>query len=275
MKRLIAFVTVLCLVALGSVTAFAAPKEILTVSGPERNTCTPGSTITLTFGLAEGSNAAAVNVEVTYDTDTFEFIEYQNGDLLTDALAAGNNADGKFLFTLATLTPITKAGSLFTVDFKVDSKATGDHSFFFYSTAFSDENNNDIETNTVETVLSVKGDAVSEVSVTPVYSADENNSQYVVSADNGESATGVLVNPDATSSQTAQTTDGEGNGSSTWVIVGVIVLAVGALALLVVAAVVKARKGDKEVENQSILDDDAKALLDLESDALEDKKDKE
>lgn len=273
MKRLIAFLTVLCLVAFCSVTAFAASKDVLTVSGPEGNTCTPGSTITLTFGLAEGSNAAAVNVEVSYDTDTFEYVEYQNGDLLTDAIAVGNNSDGKVLFTLATLTPITNAGSLFTVDFKVDSKATGEHSFFFYSTAFSDVDGNDIETNTVETVLTVTGDAVSEVSVTPVYSADENNSQYVVSADNGESATGVLVNPDATSSKTAQTADGEGDGSSTWVIVGVIVLAVGALALLVVAAVVKAKKGDKEVENQSILDDDAKALLDLETDALEDKED--
>ena len=59
-------------------------------------------------------------------------------------------------------------------------------------------------------------------------------------------------------------------------IVGVVVLVLGALALLVVAAVAKAKKGDKELdENQSILTDDAKALLDLEKDALENKEDQE
>ncbi len=276
MKRIVALLMILGLIALSCVTAVAAPQEVLTVTGED--TCAPGSTITLTFGLTDKSNAAAVNVEVTYDTDTFEFVEYKNGDLITDALAAGNGVDGKVLFTLATLTPIVDAGSLFTATFKVDSNAKGDHSFFYYSTAFcvSDggDSEKDIETNTVEKVISVKGEAVSQVSVAPVYSTDDKGNQQVVSANNGESATGVLVDSNAQNNSSQDVQKGN-NQSSNWVVVGVVVLALGALALLVVAAVAKAKKGDKESENQSILTEEAKALLDLEPDALEDKENKE
>ena len=280
MKRIVALLMVLAVLALGCVPALAA-KEILTITGDD--TCAPGSTITLAFGLTEGSNAAAVNVEVSYDTDTFEFVEYQNGDIIENAMAAGNGTKGKVLFSLATLTPITKAGSLFTATFKVDSNAQGSHDFYFYSTAFSaytsadGESEVDVETNTAKKVLTVEGEIASQVSVTPVYSTDDTGAQSVVSAQNGENATGLLVNPSASSKQEEnQNPQGDGNGSSTWVVVGVVVLALGALGLLVVAAVAKAKKGDKELEqNESILTDDAKALLDLEPDALEEKENKE
>ncbi len=280
MKRIVAMLMVLGVLALGCVSALAAPQEVLTVTGD--TTCAPGSTITLTFGLTEGTKAQAVNVEVTYDTDTFEYVEYENGDLIGNALAAGNGTKGKVLFTMASLTPITKAGSMFTATFKVDSNATGNHSFFFYSTSFNVDDGSasgkDIEVSTVEHVMTVKGDSVSQVSVTPVYSTDDQGSKLVVSADKGESATGVMVHSgaDNTSSDSSKV-EGSGDGeSSTWVVIGVAVLAIGALALLVVAAVAKAKNGDKELEaNQSILTDDAKALLDLEDDALENKEDKE
>ena len=277
MKRFVAILSVLALVCLMGVTALAAPVEVLTVQGD--TTCAPGSTLTLAFGLTKDSKAQAVNVEVTYDTDTFEFVEYENGDVIANALAAGNGTDGKVLFTLATLTPIVEEGSMFTATFKVDSKATGDHKFFLYATSFNVDDGSsagkDIEANTVEYVVSVKGETVSEVSVAPVYSMDENGAQSVVSAHDGEGEMGVVISSYQTTSSSV--VKGEGNSeSSTWVIVGVVVLAVGALALLVVAAVAKAKKGDKEeVENQSILTDEAKALLDLEPDALEEKQDKE
>ncbi len=278
MKRMVALCITLALVCLLGSTALAAPVEMLTVTGD--TTCTPGSTITLTFGLAANSNAQAVNVEVTYDTDTFEYVNYENGDLITDALAAGNGTDGKVLFTLATLTPITKAGSLFTATFKVDSKAAGTHNFFFYSTSFNVDDGSsagkDLEVNTVEYGVTVQGESTSSVAVTPVYSTTSEGTQSVVSAHNGEGEVGVVVNSNQTPATSSQP-QGKGEGtSSNWVVIGVVVLALGALALLVVAAVAKAKNGDKELEeNQSILTDEAKALLDLDQDALENKEDKE
>lgn len=278
MKRMVALCITLALVCLLGSTALAAKQELLTVTGD--TTCTPGSTITLTFGLAANSNAQAVNVEVTYDTDTFEYVNYENGDLITDALAAGNGTEGKVLFTLATLTPITKAGSLFTATFKVDSKATGTHNFFFYSTSFNVDDGSsagkDLEVNTVEYGVTVQGESTSSVAVTPVYSTTSEGTQSVVSAHNGEGEVGVVVNSNQTPATSSQP-QGKGEGtSSNWVVIGVVVLALGALALLVVAAVAKAKNGDKELEaNQSILTEDAKALLDLDKDALENKEDKE
>ncbi len=280
MKRIVALLMILGLLALSCVPALAAKEDVLTVTGD--TTCAPGSTLTLSFGIKEGTKLSALNVEVSYDTDTFEFVEYENGDLITDALAAGNGTDGKVLFTLATLTPITKGGTLFTATFKVDSKATGNHSFFYYATLFNVDDGSasgkDIEANTVEHVMTVGGEKVSSVAVTPVYSTTDEGTQSVVSAQNGESATGVLV-PGASKPTDNSSKDGQTNGSSEssqWVVVGVVVLALGALALLVVAAVAKAKKGDKKLEeNQSILTDEAKALLDLDTDALEEKEDKE
>ncbi len=283
MKRMVALLMIFGLFALSCLPAMAAEQQLLTVTGD--TTCAPGSTFTLNFGVVEGTKLSALNVEVSYDTDTFEFVEYQNGDLITDALAAGNGTEGKVLFTLATLTPITKGGTLFTATFKVDSKAKDSHSFFFYSTLFNVDDGSatgkDLDAAAVEHIMKVEGKTVSEVSVTPVYSqVDDKGTQSVVSAQNGESATGVLVpgasqNNTPSSSSQPQGQEG-GQQSKQWVIVGVVVLVLGALALLVVAAVAKAKKGDKELgENQSILTDDAKALLDLEKDALENKEDQE
>ncbi len=281
MKKLVALLMILGLVALSCIPALAEEQQLLTVTGD--SACAPGSTVTLSFGVVEGTNLSALNVEVSYDTDTFEFVEYENGDLITDALAAGNGTEGKVLFTLATLTPITKAGTLFTATFKVDSKATGSHSFFFYDTLFNVDDGSstgkDLEAAPVEHIMKVEGKTVSEVSVTPVYSTDEDNgAQSVVSAQNGESATGVLVNSASKNDTASSGSNGQGENqqSKQWVIVGIVVLVLGAFALLVVAAVAKAKKGDKQLdETQSILTEDAKALLDLDNDALENKQDQE
>ena len=265
MKRIVALLTVLSILVLSGLTAFAASGDVLTMTVPE--TCTPGSTVTMTFGVVKDTNVSAMNLEVSYDTDTFEYVSYENGEVISDAIAAGNCTQGKFLFALATLTPITAEGSLFTVTFKVDSKATGDHEFFFYSTGFSKEDGTEIPVNTVKKVVKIEGTNASEVSVTPVYSTDDTGSSYVVSA--SEEPTDPITAPGGNSSNSGTVSDGkdssadETKGNNKWIwAVAVIVLAVGAAALLVAASV--ARKKETPMENQSILDDQGKAMLGYE-----------
>ncbi len=278
MKRLFALLMAVCLVALCVTPAMAEEKNLLTMNGPA--SCAPGSTFTMSFGLVAGTNVAALGVEVSYDTDTFGFVDYENGDLIAGAMAAGNGgegAGGKVLFQLATTEPIAEAGVLFTVTFKVDSKATGAHDFYFYCSTFNVDDGTaqgkDLEPNAVKQTVTVEGSSVSDVTVLPIYD-DAGN---VVSAQAGENKTIVTVDGTVVNGA-AKKGDGK---LSTFAIIGIVV----GIALLIVGAVLallaignhkaKKEKIKKETPVPSILDEEAKAFLNMEEDALEKKKDKE
>lgn len=278
MKKLFALIMAVCLVTLCLTPAMAEEKNLLTVSGPA--TCAPGSTFTMAFGLVAGTKAQAVNVEVSYDTDTFAFVDYENGDLIGNAIAAGNGdpstAGGKFLFTFACMEPMETAGVLFTITFKVDSKATGSHDFYFYSSTFNVDDGTsagkDLEPNALKQTVTVEGSSVSSVVVTPAYD-DYGN---VVSAQAGENKTIVTV--DGTPANGSSVKGGKLSPLATvGIVVGIAVLIVGFVLILLAIGnrKVKKEKERKEAPMKSILDDEAKAFLNMEEDALENKDDKE
>lgn len=266
MKRLIALVLTIGVLFCSIGMTVLAEEAKLTMKAED---CAPGSTITLSFGLQAGSNIAAANFEVTYDTDTFEYSSYDTGDLVSNSLAVGNASNGKFLFATAGTTPITEAGTLFTIEFLVDSSASGEHTFYFYTTSCCDENMSEIKVERISSTVTVAGEAVSQVSVTPVTSTASNGSKVTVSADNGESATGLVVGSSDNNSKAAGKKDSSGSSRS-WVIVLVVIVVAGLIAALLIAAVLRAKKNDRQEDNQSILDEEAKRMLDLSSDALED-----
>ena len=266
MKRIFSFILIFGLLACFFVPAQAAGTlDCLTISGPK--TCQPGSTITMAFGLKEGANVSAFEFFVSYDTDTFQYVDYENGELVGGAMAAGNEVNGEVKFTGATLTPINQTGVLFTVTFTVDSNAKGNHNFYYYSSLFSDEAGNDYTVNAVKQVVSVEGDVVSTVEVAPVYDANGN----LVKARVGEMGVAKEV---------------ENNEKDlTWLmIVGIIFglagLIAGTVWLLIVLANRKEKKAkaEREAPMSFILDEQAKEFLEMEEDSLkkqEEREDKE
>jgi hypothetical protein len=259
MKRLMALLVCVLLLITCILPVSAAETATLTMKAEE--SCAPGSTVTLTFGVKKGSNIAAANFEVTYDTDTFQYVSHENGDLVAQSMAVGNLKDGKFLFALAGMTPITEAGALFSVTFVVDAEAKGDHLFYFYTTSCCDLDFKTIKTNTKSVKMTVEGDAVSKVSVKPVTSKDADGKKHTVSADNGESATGMLVS--SLQNGGGNKTSGK-NKSIGLVFTGVIILLVAGVVFLILSAVARAKKNDgNEPELESILDDEGKQMLNL------------
>ncbi len=266
--------TILLALAVGTVccagTALAAGVT-LTAQAPAE-TCAPGATVTLTFGLAADSHVAAADFKVTYDTAVFEYAGYENGDLINNRLAAGNCVNGTFLFSMAGESEITQAGTLFTLDFLVDSSAKGDYTFQFFTTSCCDEDMNNLSTRSADLTLTVAGEAVSTVSVTPVPSQNDANSTVVVSAQNGENPSGpATVN---SQSGTTSAANGKGNGTgASALLVAVMVTVAILVALLVVLAVARAKRSDRREEAHTpILTDEQRKLLDLDEDALADEK---
>lgn len=265
MKRFVTMLILMGILLCG--TVMAEGQATLTVTAKD---CAPGETITLAFGVAKDSNIAAANFEVTYDTDSFEYSAYEDGEAVANCMSVGNATDGKFLYAMAGTDPITEGGTLFTVEFLVDSAASGAHTFYFYTTSCCDADLNNIEVETVSAVVTVSGQAVSDVSVTPVTSQTEDGSTVAVSADNGESATGLLVSGGA-----KQPTDNqqESGGTATgWLIAGVVVVLIIVVAVLIVLAVARTKKNDDPQQHESILDPEARSLLDMTPDALKQEK---
>lgn len=254
MKRVLALAMILMLTLWVAIPASAA-SATLTATAKD---CAPGSTVQVAFGLKAGANIAAADFRVSYDTAAFEFVEYEDGDLIRNCLAVGNCKDGKVLYSLAGNQPIMDEGTLFTVTFKVDSKASGTHEFQFYTVSCCDYETNKIDTNTAVAKVTVSGKAVSDVTVTPVTSVDENGSQVVVSA---------VVDKTVSTIGGGTSSDGKQVETETplwfWAVCGGIVVVAGVATLLFVW-IRRAKANKPVVEHTAILEDDAKDMLDLE-----------
>lgn len=174
-KRLFALVMAVCVVALCLTPAMAEDRNLLTVSGPA--TCAPGSTITLNFGLVAGTNLSAANLYVDYHGAIFDYVSSSVGTAAAGALFADNGDEfGEYMFVIASGTPISRSGTLFTVTFQVDSKATGSYDFYFYSIGFNVDDGTsfgkDLEPNKVKHTVTVEKNTTSS---TPVSSATPSN----------------------------------------------------------------------------------------------------
>ncbi len=263
MKRIVALLLTLLLACLGF--GAAAASDVLTVTAED---CAPGATITLSFGVAKNSNIAAADFAVTFDTDTFEYVSYENGPLLKNTMAVGNLSGGQFLFAMAGTEPLTDEGVLFTVEFLVDSAASGAHEFAFIPT---DCYNADVEPMTVSrasATVTVSGEAVSDVKVTPATSQTEDGSTVTVSA--GTPAPSTLTvsgNPGGEAAPEAKM-GGLSRTAVICIVVGAVLLLI---CLLILLAVLRAKKmaAQPQEEVAPILSEDARALLELDDDALQ------
>ncbi len=271
MKRFLAILLALAVGAACCAGTALAAGVTLTAQAPAE-TCAPGATVTLTFGLAADSHVAAADFKVTYDTAVFEYAGYENGDLINNRLAAGNCVNGTFLFSMAGETEITQAGTLFTLDFLVDSSAKGDHTFQFFATSCCDEDLNNLSAQSADLTVTVAGEAVSTVSVTPVPSQNEAGSTTVVSDQTDENASGPADAQTVSQNGTASAANGKGGVNASVLPVVIVVTVIVLAALLVALAVARAKRNDRQEEAHTpILTDEQRKLLDLDEDALADK----
>ena len=258
MKRLFAILLAVLLMGLLTLPAFAAGQVTLTATAAD---CAPGATITVAFGVEADSHIAAADFRVSYDTDTFQYVSYENGALVEGCMSVGNNHEGMVKYSLITTEELVDAGTLFTVTFTVDSKASGAHDFQFYAVDCSDYDMNALAANVAKATVNVSGAAVSDVTVEPVTSVDENGSQVVIKSEINSTVSKVEQTP---------VTEGEGQQDVTlpvWgkvLLIAVAVLAVAAIVVIVVILLfaLRGKKPKKQpVEYTAILDETAADLL--------------
>lgn len=246
MKRIVTLVLTLLLVL--SVTITASAAATLTASAPNPQ---PGTKITVTFGVKAGANLAAGKFVVSYDTSTYQYVtdSYVAGDLFNSFINDHNCLNGQVLVAFAGVEPITTEGTLFTLDFWVDSDAKQKGDFYFYGEGCADFDGNPIEVKEASVTVQPTGTPVTGTDVVPVTSVDENGKTYIVGATSGNGAKGRTV--------------------MGWVVAVLVVIAIVGVAVLVVWLLLRAKKDQPEeqpVKHQSILDDDAKKMLDFTDD---------
>ncbi len=241
MKKIVACLLIVALMTVFGVTAWAAEATLTAApSGAQ-----PGGTMTVTVGLEEGATVAAGELYISYDTDTFEYVDYTSGPLVDSAMNVGNLKDGVFAFAFATPDGIVQKGTMVTVTFKVDSDAKGEHDFYCYMENLVDVDQNPIDCDQVEFSVTPTGTVMTGTDVTPVTSVDAKGNTYVVMAKSfEESAWGGIV-------------------------IGIlaIVAIIGVGALFVVMVSRASTKKKEEPKHQSILDEESKKLLDLDDDS--------
>ena len=85
-----------------------------------------GETVVLPIIVSENSQVAATDVYVRFDSTQVSYVKYNQGKTFSPTMQAGNlEAEGRFHYTMATVTPFTKSGEMFTVSFKVAEGITG------------------------------------------------------------------------------------------------------------------------------------------------------
>jgi Trk-type K+ transport system membrane component len=177
-------------------------------------------------------------------------------------MAVGNNHEGMVKYSLITTEELVEAGTLFTVTFTVDSKAVGAHDFQFYAVDCSDYDMNKLTTNVAKATVTVSGAAVSDVTVEPVTSVDQNGSQVVIKSEVNSTVSKVEQTPVEDVQPQV-----EKELLPTWgkvLLIGVAVLAVAAIVVIVVMVLftMRGKKPQKQpVEYTAILDEKAADLL--------------
>lgn len=113
----------LCMILL---TACSGSKADMTISAGQV-TATAGETVEIEVTLSEDSNLAATDIEVFFDPSALSYVSYENSDTLSAQIQLGNLAeDGCFHYALATTTPFTDAGTIFTLKLQVAEDAAGE-----------------------------------------------------------------------------------------------------------------------------------------------------
>ncbi len=238
MKKIVACLLITVLMTALSITAWAAETELTVVPSVPQ----PGGTLTVAIEAKADSNLAAGQLYLSYDTDTFEYVDFTSGPLVSGAINEGHCNNGLFIFAFATPEAITQQGTMVTVTFKVDSDAKEEHDFYCYAENLVDIDHNPIDCDEVEFSVTPTGTVVTGTDVTPVTAVDPKGNTYVVMAKSSEESSWIGI------------------------VIGIVsILAIVGVGVLFVVMVSRtSTKQKEEPKHQSILDEDSKKLLDLD-----------
>lgn len=123
MKKIVSILTVLALVCLCAVPAFAVDTTAAVTVTTDKTTANPGDIITVTAALSENSQLATLTIELYYDTSAFEYVtnsavKNEMSGLFTMA-ELNTNVAGRFRYVGITSSPATRGDTLFTVQLRV------------------------------------------------------------------------------------------------------------------------------------------------------------
>lgn len=240
-KRIVTILLILVwMISLGMV----ASAQGATLTATPSAVC-PGGELTVAIGVEAGSNIAAGDLVLSYDTDTFQYVSYEYDTLLNSAISAGNCDNGVCKLSFAGVEPITQGGTLFTVTFKVDSDATGEHDFYCYATSLVDAAGENIDCDEISFSVEPTGTPVTGTDVVPVTGVDEKGNSYIVMATSSEESIWLSI----------------------LVVIGVVVAIVVLGGLFVVLVSRAPAKEKQEPEHESILDEESRKFMGISDNA--------
>ena len=112
----------LCIFLL-SACSRSGPKVVLSL---DKITAAAGETVEIPVKISENSNAAAADIIVKFDS-SLDYVSYSDGEDFAPDVHIGNlMEEGVFKYTLATLSPLTEEGTVFTLKLQIAQDATGE-----------------------------------------------------------------------------------------------------------------------------------------------------
>lgn len=121
-------------------------------------------TVHVEVRVSENSQIASLGLELNFDSSKLLVVDYAAGDLLAAGLSAINgNVSDKVILSFASMEPLTKGGTLFSVDFDVTTTDVNDIiDMYITATEITDINGDDLTSTatagTVEVVDLLYGD---------------------------------------------------------------------------------------------------------------------
>lgn len=125
MKRIYRAAILLSCLCIFLLTACSNSGPKVTVS-LDKITAAAGETVEIPVKISENSNVAAADIIVKFDS-SLDYVSYSGGDDFTPDVHIGNlMEEGVFKYTLATLTPFTEEGTVFTLKLQIAQDAAGE-----------------------------------------------------------------------------------------------------------------------------------------------------
>ena len=101
----------------------SGPKVVVSL---DKVTAAAEETVEIPVKISENSNVAAADIIVKFDS-SLDYVSYSGGDDFTPDASIGNlMEEGTFKYTLATLTPFTEEGTVFTLNLQIAQDAAGE-----------------------------------------------------------------------------------------------------------------------------------------------------
>ena len=99
------------------------PKVVVSL---DKITAAAGETVEIPVKISAGSNVAATDIIVKFDS-SLDYVSYSDGEDFSPNGCIGNlMEDGSFKYSLITLSPLTEAGTIFTLKLQLAQDAAGE-----------------------------------------------------------------------------------------------------------------------------------------------------